>query len=281
MDKVNNWLEKHVIANGLNLFEYAIWWLMRFALLGALGYIIKTELIDNDNLSIRIFQIAGCFLATFTVPIVRKLFFFVKPLKRMSLRMQTWINVTAFVASFFGQGLDFYHEIPTWDKIVHLFTGGIVVLIGNELVNSFSKKNERISPFNRTLASAGFSCFVIVIWENYEFLCDYFWEGSALQRYEPGDDYDHLDTLFVKFFGESVNNNRIEYADDGSIEAVVTNWQLFDTNVDMLYAMMCCILVGVGLFTFYTLKEKKAAKAEMELIQKAERMVAADNGAKA
>lgn len=260
MDKIKSWIDKHVIANGITVFEYIVWWIMRLALLVVLGYIFKIKFIDEGNFSIRIVQIAGCFLATFTVPIVRKLFFFIKPIKNMSLRMQTWINVTAFVASFFGQGLDFYHEIPTWDKIVHLFTGGIVVLIGNELVNSFSKKNERISPFNRTLASAGFSCFVIVIWENYEFLCDYFWEGSALQRYEPGDDYDHLDTLFVKFFGESVNNNRIEYADDGSIEAVVTNWQLFDTNVDMLYAMLCCIVTAIGLFTFYTIKEKKAEK---------------------
>ena len=261
MNKIKSWIDKHVIANEITVFEYATWWLMRIALLAVLGYIVKTELIDKGNLSIRIFQIAGCFLATFTVPIVRKLFFFVKPLKRMSLRMQTWINLIAFVASFFGQGLDFYHEIPTWDKIVHVFTGGLVVLIGNELVNNFARKDERISPFNRTLAASGFSCFVIVIWENYEFLCDYFWEDSGLQRYEPGDDFDHLETLFVKVFGESVNNNRIEYADDGSIEAVVTNWQLFDTNVDMLYAMVCCIAVAIGLFTFYTIKEKKAKKA--------------------
>jgi Na+/H+ antiporter NhaC len=31
----------------------------------------------------------------------------------------------------------------------------------------------------------------------------------------------------------------------------------------MLYAMVCCIAVAVGLFVFYTLKEKKAEKAAL------------------
>ena len=260
MDKIKSWIDRHVIANGITVFEFVLWWIMRFALLGVLAYVIKITLIDEGEFSIRIVQIAGCTLATFTVPLVKKLFFFVKPIQKITHRTQTWINITAFLTSFFGQGLDFYHEIPTWDKYMHLFSGGLVLLIGNEIVNGFSRKGDRISPFNRMMASSGFSYFVIVIWELYEFTMDYFWEDSALQRYEPGDETDHLGTLFVKIFGESVNNNRIEYADDGSIEAVVTNWQLFDTNVDMLYAFLCCIVFSVGIFTYYTVKEKKDEK---------------------
>ena len=106
MDKIKSWIDKHVIANGITVFEYIVWWIMRIALLSVLAYIFKIKFIDEGNFSIRIVQIAGCFLATFTVPIVRKLFFFIKPIKNMTLRMQTWINMTAFVASFFGQGLD-------------------------------------------------------------------------------------------------------------------------------------------------------------------------------
>ncbi len=261
MDKIRNWLDKHVKENGITVFEYAIWWVMRIALLGVLAYVIKIKLIDEGEFSIRIVQIIGCTLATFTVPLVRHLFFFVKPFRKITYRTQTWITITCFLTSFFGQGLDFYHEIPTWDKYMHLFTGGLVLLIGNEIVNGFSRKGDRISPFNRMMAASGFSYFVIVVWELYEFTMDYFWEGSALQRYEPGDSEDHLGTLFVKIFGESVNNNRIEYADDGvTVEEVVTNWQLFDTNIDMLYAFVCCLVFSAGLFIFYTVKEKKEAK---------------------
>ena len=260
MNKIKSWLDKHVKANGITVFEYAIWWFIRLALIAVLGYVIKTELIDENNFSIRIPQIIGCFLATFTVPLVRHVFFFVKTFKKFTYRTQTWINITVFFTSFFGQGLDFYHEIPTWDKYMHLFTGGLVALIGNEIVNAFSRKGDRISPFNRTMASGGFSCFVIVIWEMYEFLCDYFIVDSGLQRYEPGDDFDHLDTLFVKFFGDSVNNNRIEYADDGSVEAVVSHWQLFDTNIDMIYALVCCIVFCAGIYVVYRIKEKKEDK---------------------
>lgn len=259
MDKIKKWLDKHIVANGITVFEYAIWWLMRLALIGVLIYIVKIKLIDEGNFSIRIVQIAGCFLSTFTIPIVRKLFFFIEPMKNMSLRMQTWINIIAFVASFFGQGLDFYHEYDSWDKLVHVFTGGAVVLIGNELVNNFSRKNERISPFNRTLAASGFSCFVIVIWENYEFLCDYLIYESELQRYGPGDEDECLNTLFSKIFGPSRNNGVLN--EDG--DAMLNQWPVFDTNLDMLYAMVCCIAVAVGLFVFYTLKEKKAEKAAL------------------
>lgn len=255
MNKIKSWIDKHIIGNGITVFEFVLWWMMRIALVTVLISIYKEK---PD--SIRVVQIAGCTLATFTVPLVKKIFFFVKPFQKITHRTQTWINITAFLTSFFGQGLDWYHEIPTWDKYMHLFSGGLVLLIGNELVNAFTRKGDRISPFNRMMASSGFSYFVIVIWELYEFTMDYFWEGSALQRYEPGDETDHLGTLFVKIFGESVNNNRIEYADDGSIEAVVTNWQLFDTNIDMLYAFLCCIVFSVGIFVFYTVKEKREAK---------------------
>lgn len=255
MDKIKAWIDKHVIGNGITVFEFALWWAMRIALLGVLGYIVKTELIDEGNFSIRIVQIAGCTLATFTVPLVKKLFFFSKSIQKITHRTQTWINITAFLTSFFGQGLDFYHEIPTWDKYMHLFSGGLVLLIGNEIVNGFMRKGDRISPFNRMMAASGFSYFIIVVWELYEFTMDYFWEDSALQRFEPGDAEDHLGTLFVKIFGESVNNNRIN--DDGEL---VTNWQLFDTNIDMLYAFVCCIVFSAGLYIFYKVKEKKEEK---------------------
>lgn len=250
--------EYNARKEGITNFEYAVWWLMRLALLVVLALAIK-ESVEDGEFSIRIVQIAGCTLATFTVPLVRHLFFFVKTFRRITYRTQTWLTVTCFLTSFFGQGLDFYHEIPTWDKYMHLFSGGLVVLIGNELVQTFARKGDRISPFNRMMAASGFSYFVIVIWELYEFTMDYFWEESALQRFEPGDSEDHLGTLFVKIFGESVNNNRID--EDGLL---VTNWQLFDTNIDMLYAFLCCILFSAGLFIFYTVKEKKAGRVAAE-----------------
>ena len=122
------------------------------------------------------------------------------------------------------------------------------------------RKGDRISPLVRTGASMGLSYFAIVIWENIEFLFDYFWYESELQRYGPGAEDDCMTSLFVKIFGPSANNNVLN--EDG--DAYLNQWPLFDTNLDMLYAVIACGLAGLGLFIYLCRKEKKEKLADKE-----------------
>ncbi|MBR5437533.1 MAG: hypothetical protein IKV21_01315 [Clostridia bacterium] len=239
--------EYSVFRNEISTPEYAIWWLMRIGLAVVLVKVAMENLTD-----IRVIQIFGNLLATFTVFLVRIIFRSPESMfRRLTYRCQTWINLTAFLTAFFGQGLDFYHVFSSWDKVLHFITGGTFVLIGSELVTMLMKENDRISAANRTFSAMGFSYFAMVAWELIEFFFDYFIEGSALQRYEPGDADDCLNNMFTMIFGQSVNEGRIE---DG---LTINHWPLFDTAMDLFYAMVCCVAVGIGLYTVLKRKEKK------------------------
>lgn len=243
---------------GITNFEYAVWWLMRISMAVAFVVVFKQKFIDEGDFSIRIVQIGFNLLLTFVIPFLRMVLALVGDFyKKLTFRCQTWLNVTIFLASFFGQGLDFYHEITSWDKIIHFVTGGTVVLIGNELVTMTMRTKDRISPLTRTVSSMGLSYFAIVIWELIEFFFDYLWYESELQRYGPGDEEDCIDGLFTAIFGPSANNNVPN--EDGEM---LYQWPLFDTNMDMFYAFVACAIVGIGLFVYLNKKEKKAALRE-------------------
>ena len=249
MTKLKNIIsdELKCFRSEIHIFEHIIWWLMRIALL-----IVMVNIAIDNIQDIRVLQIGGCLLATFTIPLLKLLFCWHKTLfKKLSFRCQTWLNITVFFASFFGQGLDWYHEFTSWDKIIHFITGGTVVLIGNEFVTMMMRKDDKMSPLNRTFSAIGFSFFIMVIWELIEFFFDYFIIDSFLQRYDPCDELDCANTLFIKFFGESVNNGRI--TDDGII---INHWPLYDTNMDLFYASSCALIVGFFLYLFYKRKEK-------------------------
>ncbi len=238
---------------GITNFEYAIWWLMRISMIVAFVVVTKQKLIDEGEFSIRIVQIGFNFLLTFVIPFIRMLLAWVGDLhKKLTFRCQTWLNVTIFLASFFGQGLDFYHLYDQWDKVIHFVTGGTIVLIGSELVTMTMRKKDVVSPLTRTVASMGLSYFAIVIWELIEFFFDYFWYESELQRYGPGDEDECIGGIFTKIFGESANNGVLN--EDGEM---LYQWPLFDTNMDMFYAFVACGIVGIGLFIYLHKKEKK------------------------
>lgn len=245
---------------GITDFEYAVWWLMRISMVVAFAMVFKQYVIDKGEFSIRIAQIAFNLMLTFVIPFIRMLLAWVGDLhKKLTFRCQTWLNVTIFLASFFGQGLDFYHLYTEWDKVIHFVTGGTVVLIGNEIITMTMRKNDVASPLTRTAASMGFSCFAIVIWELIEFFFDYFWYESELQRYGPGAEDDCTGGLFAKIFGESANNGVLN--EDGEM---LYQWPLFDTNMDMFFAFVSCVIAGTCLFFYLSKKEKKKASLQTE-----------------
>lgn len=260
MKKIQNNLKCTInsLKKETNIFEYLLWWVIRIALVVTLVMIIRQRIFIEGIFDIRIVQVSACILVTFVIGIFRFIFsscnFF---MGKVSFRCQTWINITVFFASFFGQGLDLYATMLILDKWVHFITGGMIVLIGNEILTATMRKGDRISPFTRTVSSMGLSYFSMIIWELVEFIFDYFWVDSALQRFFPDDIADCNDSFFIKLFGQSVNEGRLD-----SNGNVISHWQLYDTNLDLLYAFIACALVGLGLYIFLRVKEKKNMASE-------------------
>lgn len=125
--------------------------------------------------------------------------------------------------------------------------GSFVVLIGNELVEAFIRKGDKISPLLRTFAASGFSCAAMVLWEIFEFFVDYYWPLSTNQAYNILPD---RDPWFQAIFGLGAQNEN--------------QWAVFDTNVDMLCAIIGAVPVAVILLVVLTKKEKKAAAVTEE-----------------
>ncbi|MBR3975508.1 MAG: hypothetical protein IKJ88_06580 [Clostridia bacterium] len=240
MDKIKNFFlgEIKALKEDLNIVEYISWWLLRFFMVGVIIY-MKI----NDPENINIYLVTLNIVATFTIPLVRLILFPKKLICRLSYRTQTMLNILICLGSLCGQGLSFNHKISNWDKFLHLLAGAVVVFIGNELINVFLKKDDKIPVLVRSFAAAGFSYAAVVIWELVEFFADYYWAGSCNQAYNITPD---PDMLFFKIFGLGVQNEG--------------QFAVFDTNVDMLLAFIGNIFASIVLAVYLHKKEQKKAQ---------------------
>lgn len=192
-------------------------------------------------------------LATFTVPLVRLLLFPKKLFTRLSFHTQTWLDIMIFFGSFLAQGLEWNHTVTSWDKILHLMAGAVIVFIGNGISGMFLNEGDRVSPLFRTYSSVGFSYIAIVIWEVFEFFVDYYWPLSSNQAYNIKPD---RDPFFFVIFGMGAQNEN--------------QWAVFDTCVDMFVAVVGSVPAAVALFVYLNNKRKKAEKqAEISENEKA------------
>lgn len=225
--------------------EYILWWLLRAAMVTTyIMFTIKGEALYQRNL------ILLNTVATFAIPLLR----FVSPRKlftsRISFRTQTYVDIFIFLGSFLGHGFKFLGEVHEYDKFMHLMAGGVVVFIGAELLKAF-KGYEHITPGIKTFCGTGFSFIFIVLWENMEFIADWTITNSTNQGYNI--ELDKTD-LFVKIFGIG-KNYPLQNA-------------LYDTNVDMLYAVVGAFICAAILYMVLRASEKKknkntAVKAEV------------------
>lgn len=227
--------EFHALKSGITLPEYILWWALRIVQLIALISLIK-----RDPANTNVLLLSLNLLATFTVPLARIILFPKKLLKKLPFRAQTWLDVMIFFGSFLAQGLEWNHKITSWDKILHLMAGAVILLIGNELIEMFIREKDRISPLFRTFAATGFSYIAIAIWEVFEFFVDYYWPGSHNQAYNLSPE---RDPWFQAIFGPGAQNEN--------------QWAVFDTNVDMLCAVVGSIPAAIVLLIWLYRKEKK------------------------
>ena len=77
-------------------------------------------------------------------------------------------------AIYLGEVRNFYHRIPHWDNILHMFSGGMLGALGYSIVIILNKTGK--APMNLSPSSVHFSfCFAVtmgVMWEIYEFTFD-------------------------------------------------------------------------------------------------------------
>ena len=219
--------EKQSYRSGLHPIEYVLWWSGRLLMAGVLiHHIIK----GYDSFVIMLLSVN--LAMTFVVPILRLLTCWLPSVYHMPLRVQTMIDIFIFGGSFLGQGLEFYSKFEDYDKILHLISGGLVVLIGVIILQHF-KTN--LSTTRQCLIGVGLSTQVMLVWECFEFIADFVFENASNQNwnYNPNPDM-----FFFRLFGYGASNPGQS--------------ALLDTNFDLLFALFGCVICVV----FYLLFEK-------------------------
>lgn len=228
----------------LSVYEYAFWWVIR-----ALQIFVLIRLIIKDPTNNNVVLLSLNLLATFTVPLIRLLLFPKWLLKRLTFHSQTWLNIMIFFGSCLAQGLEWNNKITSWDKVLHLMAGALIVFIGDGIAGMFLGEKDKVSPLFRTYSSVGFSFFAVVAWEVFEFFADYYIVNSSNQAYNINPD---RDPFFFAIFGYGVQNEN--------------QWRVFDTNVDMLCAIVGCIPAAVALWWWHKKKERKELYKEEALM---------------
>ena len=239
MNKIKVFINSEIscLKNDIGKIEYASWWALRIMMVCAIIYKYK-EL--GPAYSPTILNLVLNLFSSFAVTLIRLILVPKRIFCKLPFRIQTYINILVFFASFCGHGLNAIAHIKDWDKLMHLLTGALFVFVGYELTKMFMREDDRISPSVRTFTAFGFSNIAIVVWEIFEFFVDYYWPGSTNQGYNC-----HIDpeSVFVKIFGLGAQN---EY-----------QWAVFDTCVDMTYAFLTSIIASAVLIKILGRKEKK------------------------
>lgn len=103
--------------------------------------------------------------------------------------MEMLYFVFLFCAIYLGEVRDFYYRVPSWDLILHMFSGAMLGALGFVLVSFFNdseKVNMQLSPIFVTLFAFCFALAAGTLWEIYEFLADGLL-GTNMQKFITAD----------------------------------------------------------------------------------------------
>ena len=80
-----------------------------------------------------------------------------------------------YCAIFLGEVRNYYHTVPHWDTILHLFSGGMLGALGFSVINILNKEHLydlNLSPVFIAFFAFCFALTLGVFWEIYEFSFD-------------------------------------------------------------------------------------------------------------
>lgn len=70
-----------------------------------------------------------------------------------------------------GVMFDLYDYISWWDLLMHLFSGALLGIVGNEMLNKILN-GKKINPMIRFFFIVGIACIGGIVWEIYEYTID-------------------------------------------------------------------------------------------------------------
>ena len=221
----------------ISLPEYLFWWAARIFML---LYIIKTFRGDHKWIDYLLPVLVGC--GTFGVFLLRMIFPEGTMFSRISFKLQTYISLLC-VAGSAGNFFGLYSVNGTlhYDWMLHVISGVPITMLGYYLLVAMNNNKTKLTPQISACGGMGFSFFIIIAWEIFEFCGDYLF-GDNNQRYDwviaENDPFYHL---FSK-------------AAPGAAQT-----PLNDTIVDMATAFFTTILTGIVLYAVLKHREKKEA----------------------
>lgn len=152
--------------------------------------------------SFLVLAVVGNTAATLAVPFLSALFPQSLYLGRIPFRAQTYIDIFVVIGSFLGQCVRIGRFIGYYDKWQHLISGILGVFLGCVLIKAVSPKIE-LDKRLELCGGVGFSFFLMLIWEVFEFFADYYIPGSTNQGYNYNVDYNDI---YFKIFGLGAQN---------------------------------------------------------------------------
>jgi len=149
--------------------------------------------IVSTNMEMILYALAT--IALLVVPsLIRKAGIRIPPL------MELFCILFLFASVTLAKVLDFYTRIPSWDLILHFFSGPLITAIGIAFLGLWQfggKGTKNLAPLFVALFGFLFSMTIAGLWEFYEFAFDTFF-GTQMQKFElRGDVLDTglLDTM--------------------------------------------------------------------------------------
>lgn len=123
--------------------------------------------------SFLVLAVVGNTAATLAVPFLSALFPQSLYFGRIPFRAQTYIDIFVVIGSFLGQCVRIGRFIGYYDKWQHLISGILGVFLGCVLIKAVSPKIE-LDKRLELCGGVGFSFFLMLIWEVFEFFADYY-----------------------------------------------------------------------------------------------------------
>lgn len=121
---------------------------------------------------------------------------------RVDYLTQTMLNLFIFVGVVIGSTLNNRTDFHSFDLVTHLLSGFISSWFAYDFACIIQGRRRRLSPALTSLFALGFSCFIMIGWEIYEFTMDRVY-GLTLQNSVPMSDYGLTDTM-VDFIMASI-----------------------------------------------------------------------------
>jgi mannose/fructose/N-acetylgalactosamine-specific phosphotransferase system component IIC len=80
-----------------------------------------------------------------------------------------------YCAIVLGEVQDFYYKVPSWDVVLHAFSGGMLAVLGFIIIYSLNEQKKikvHLSPLFVSIFAFCFALTIGTLWEVYEFSVD-------------------------------------------------------------------------------------------------------------